>query len=149
MRDLTPQNAPDTSPVDIQLEPNGDIRLLDNGDIALDSGADALEQAIRWRLMTYLGSWALEPQCGTRLVDFAGAPNSERTAMQIQGEVYRALSHDGFLMPDEIDVQVFPIAHNRMAVVMLLNPSVVGDRAAFQFEIDLVTGELDGWQRVS
>lgn len=149
MRDLTPQSARLDTFVDIQLDPDGDLKLLPNGDLALTDDIDALEQAIRWRLLTQIGSWSLEPLCGTDMEGFAGRPNDEATAEELAAEIYRALGHDEFLMVDEIDVQVAPISSSRMAVVMMLRDGLTVDSAAFQFEIDLITGELSGWQRIS
>lgn len=149
MRDLTPQSVRTDTFVDIQLDPNGDLKLLPNGDIALDDDVDALEQAIRWRLMTQIGNWALEPQCGTDLEGFAGRPNNEQTAEDLRAEIYRALGHDEFLMADEIDVQVAPISSSRMAVILMLRTGLTVETAAFQFELDLITGELSGWQRIA
>ena len=148
MRDLTPQSVHLDDYVDIQLEPNGDLKLLPNADIALDDGMDALEQAIRWRLLTQLGSWSLEPECGVDLEAFAGRPNSPDVADDLVAEIYRALGHDQFLMADEVDVQVAPLDRTRMTVIILVRSPLTADRAAFQFEIDLVTGELSGWQRI-
>ena len=148
MRDLTLQQARPDRFVDIQLEPDGNLKLLPNGDLALDDDIDALEQAIRWRLLTQLGSWSPEPECGSRLMAFAGSPNNEDTAELLRAEVYRALGHDGFLMLDEVDIYIAPMDSRRMAVVIMVNPDIGVERAAFQFEIDLFTGELSGWQKI-
>lgn len=149
MRDLTPQSVRTDTFVDIQLDPNGDLKLLPNGDIALVDDVDALEQAIRWRLMTQLGSWALEPECGTDTESFAGRPNNEQTAEELRAEIYSALGHDEFLMIDEVDVQVAPISSSKLAVILMLRTGLTLDTAAFQFELDLITGELSGWQRIA
>lgn len=148
MRDLTPQSVRVDSYVDIQLEPNGDLKLLPNGDIALCDDIDSIEQAIRWRILTQLGSWPIEPWCGTDLEAFAGSPNNQQTAELLRAEVMRALSHDEFLMADEVEVHVAPVSQTRMTVVMMLAPGVVRERAAFRFEYDLVSGELSAWERI-
>jgi phage baseplate assembly protein W len=148
VRDLLMQQVRADNYVDIQLGPNGDLGLLPGGDLALVDDIDALEQAIRWRLLTQLGSWSLEPDCGSQLHLFAGRPNNEITADELQAEIYRALGYDNFLLVDEVDVYVAPLDANRMTVIIMINPGLVEDRAAFQFEIDLITGELSGWQRI-
>ncbi|GIV21971.1 MAG: hypothetical protein KatS3mg023_3722 [Armatimonadota bacterium] len=149
MRDLTIQTARVDRFVDIQLEPNGDLKLLPNGDLALDDDIDAVEQAIRWRLLTELGSWYLEPECGSEILSFAGRPNSPETAQLVESEIYRALSHDGFIMPDEIEIHTAPLDASRMTVILMVREALGVERAAFQFELNLISGELTGWQRIA
>jgi len=149
VRDLTTRNAFPDRIVDIQLEPNGDIKVLPNGDIALDNGIDAIEQAIRWRILTELGSWPLAPECGSDLRRFGGQPNLPEVADALQAEIYRALGHDGYLMEDEVDIYVAPISSSRLVVIIQVKESLVSEAGAFQFEFDLITGELSGWQRIA
>ncbi len=151
MRDLKVKQV-ESDVVDIQLGPDGDVAVV-GGDFALCTDMDAIEQAIRFRLLTQLGSWPLVPECGSALSEYAGAPNTAETGEVIRAEILRALTHDGFLMFDEVDVEVAPISPDTLYVLITVQMPPIAlqmqeYRTAFQFELSLITGGLSGWQRV-
>lgn len=147
MRDLSVRQVDPTRLVDIQMEPNGDLKVL-NGDFALCDGTDAIEQAVRWRILTPLGSWGLAPNCGSRLLDYASSPNTPPVADMVAAEIERALTRDGYLGPGELQVEVAPISTYELLVLLRVahfseNPITV------RFDLDLRTGQISNWTRVA
>jgi len=127
---------------DIAVSPEGQLRIVD-GDFVEVSGEDAIEQHIRWRILTPIGSWLVEPACGSRIFDFVGSPLSPETAQELEIAVWEALTHDGFLDMALTRVHVAPIDHDTVAVVI-----VVGEmESLFQFTLNLPSGEISGWEK--
>lgn len=130
--------------VDIKLDENGDIVIGEHGDLELVRGEWAIFQQIRWRIQTELGDWRLEPDCGTTLWRLAGAPNSEQTGQEIEAEVRRALTHDGFVPDQMLTIEVAPESEDSIAVFMLLE----GMTHAVKFTYRLQEGVVTDWQYI-
>lgn len=144
MRDLPiHQVPPATSLVDIQLDPTGDIGVV-GGDLKVCTDLDAIEQGIRWRLLTRRGSWYLEPGCGTELDRMYGAANTRETAEMIEMDIAIALSHDGFLNVGEYSIDIVPLSESVLSVTI----DVHAEGIAVAFDLDLGDMKIRNWRRL-
>jgi len=74
--------------MDLKLDASGDLDIID-GELSLTSGADAIGQDLRCRLLLFLGEWFLDQRLG---VDWFGvalvkAPNLARINQMIRAAV--------------------------------------------------------------
>ena len=53
--------------VDFALDENGDLRVSPSNDVALVSGIDEVEQRIKFRIRTMVGTWQFHPTFGSSL----------------------------------------------------------------------------------
>lgn len=114
-----------------------DLLFTDSGDYKFDSVtsdfADTTEipyrafvQQIATRVSSTRGDWRLQPNIGASLTQNLGRPNSPELGRQIQLAVINSLTQDAFIKSSELKVEVFPIAKNQIAILVLVQP--VGDR---------------------
>jgi len=142
--DETPFQFDFSDLADIALTPDGDIQLTPEGDIALVRGEDVIYQHILWRLRTVRGEWLLEPDCGTELRLLVGYPNSEETGELVRSDVEAALTHDGFVPPELLLVEVAPESRNAMTVFI----HIEGLHKIMRFSLRLEDGEIEGWRLI-
>lgn len=64
--------------VGLSIKPHNDIYLNDDGNLALVTGAEAIGQHIRQRLMAWRGEWFLDTSAGVEWTEYVlGRPPSE------------------------------------------------------------------------
>jgi hypothetical protein len=70
---------------DILLAPDGDLRISDKGDITL---TDSVRQAVRLRLLWFLGEWRFAPSFGMPYFEdiLIKTPNIERVKQLVRNE---------------------------------------------------------------
>ncbi len=97
---------------------SGDIKLAGNGDLKVSDWENEVSQGIWFRLQTVAGDYLLAPDCGASLETFIGEPNTRETGEAIQAAVFQALTQDGFLESDQLDVQTAYVNTNQIAVLV-------------------------------
>jgi len=102
---------------DIHLNEYGDLEVGPDGDLFVVRDDDVIVDNILFRLRTYKGDWILEPNCGTPLEDVIGLPNIESTGKYVESVAIAALTHDGFLTEDQIDVRCSPLNSTTLILV--------------------------------
>jgi len=121
--------------IDIGLNDKNDVDIV-NGDFDLVAFEDSVLQNIKFRINTAIGDFALEPQCGTKLEDLFGRPNSPETAALLEQYVIQALSHDGFLYQGtDFDIKVFPVDKNTLSCVLTLSSSSKPYQYVFTYQL--------------
>ena len=127
-------------PKDLHLNAAGDLELGHNGDFACSYDDDVTVDGIIFRLKTYAGDYDLEPGCGASLEDFIGQPNTATLGEQIRARAFRALTHDRFIDPQDLTLDVAPLDAATVAIVM----TVKGIRGTFSVisSLDLLTGKI-------
>lgn len=125
---------------DIHLNENGDLEIGYDGDFAVVYDDDVTVENIRFRLQTYKGDYALEPDCGASLEDFIGEPNTKELGVKVEEAVTDALTHDGFLSDSDFTVRVSPLGPAKLLIAV----QVDGLRGNFiaTYDLDLLTGKL-------
>lgn len=115
-----------------------DLLWSDAGDLGLDETrkdlADttslpyrAMIQQILTRVQSSAGDWRLQPSIGANLNRFLGKPNTPTLGTNIKNSVVNALTSGAFLRASELQVEVFPISKQEIAILVIIQPS--GDRS--------------------
>lgn len=73
--------------MDLKLDASGDLELVD-GEFSLTSGAEAIAQELRQRLLFFLGEWFLDVRLG---VDYFGTILVKNPNMSRVNQLYRAV----------------------------------------------------------
>jgi hypothetical protein len=105
-----------TDLVDIHMTVDGDLELSADGDFKFSVNSQAVIDNILFRLKTYKGDWLLGPECGASLEKFMGEPNNSETGELIERYAYNALTHDGFLSDNELNLDAIPIDRNTVSL---------------------------------
>lgn len=127
--------------VDLDFTPEGDLSLGFNGDLLVARDAEVVQQEVLFRLKTVKGDWILEPRCGADLELRIGDPNNQTTALRIRDQVEEALTHDGYLRGELLDILVVPLNPQELAIYVLLD--LEGDEATIvSATLDLKQGLL-------
>lgn len=114
-----------------------DLLFTDSGDFQIDSIREDLKdtseipyrafiQQIATRVSSSRGDWRLQPTLGAGLTTHLGKPNTAELGRQVQLAVLNSLTQDAFIKSSEVKVEVFPIAKNQIAILVLVQPT--GDR---------------------
>jgi hypothetical protein len=112
--------------------------VLENGDFAISLGTDSLLQNILYRLKTVISDWVLCPECGASLEQLIGEPNSQETADRMEEQVLYALTHDGFLFSDELEIITLPVDKNTILLTVFV--TFEGKQTSLAFTLDLKEG---------
>lgn len=115
-----------------------DLLWTDAGDLSLDTVrgdlADttslpyrALIQQIKTRIESSSNDWRLQPGLGANLSQYLGRQNTAELGVQIKNSVTSALISGGLVRASELQVEVFPLSLEEIAILIRVNPS--GDRA--------------------
>ncbi len=113
---------------------------ISGGDFKISQGVDCLLSQCAFRIKTNLFDFILEPQCGASLEETVGEPNSPETGSLIKGKILRALTHDGFLTSQEVEVIIQPISlYEIMATIIITYSGVV---TVLTCAIDLAEGKV-------
>lgn len=125
---------------DIYLSDAGDIEVGPNGDLKLVRSNDELVQGIRFRCMTVVGDFILQPNCGASLEDLLGEPNTRETGALMESMIISALTHDGFIDPSLLTVTAFPVSLTALSALIIVTTSEAPVRIGVT--VDLVEGEV-------
>lgn len=98
---------------DIKTDRTGKAVLKD-GDFDLDTDLDA--SVTNRMLRTSPGSWALDPDIGVGLQDFAGLPNTPETGAQIEDAVVAGLRK----VTIAAQCTVYPVSFDSVAIVVVV-----------------------------
>lgn len=115
-----------------------DMLWAESGDYSLDSVrgdlADttslpyrAFIQQVTTRIQSSKKDWKLQGVPAADLTRFIGKPNTLALGESIRQAVVNSLVQGSFIRSNELQVEVFPIAKNEIAILALIQPS--GDRA--------------------
>jgi hypothetical protein len=128
-------------PKDLHINEAGDLELGHNGDLACSYDDDVTVEGIIFRLKTYTGNYRLEPECGAGLEDFIGQPNAPELGDAVVQRVVYALTHDSFVNPDALTVDVAPLSPQELIIITTVKSS----RSSFTVlsSLDLLTGRLN------
>lgn len=129
---------------DFHWTSDGDIRLGDNGDIARADIAEGriTRQLMLKKLQSRKGDWKLSEEIGANLVDFVGLPNTRETGQLIQSAVIQALTEDGTVLPNNLEVDVYPEDKNRITVVIIAKIPFTSEVAFLQLDYDLRSNSI-------
>lgn len=103
---------------DLTWSKRGDIVLSHNGDVS-DTERDPLRsivQEIRKRVKYSIGELKTAPRVGASIGDFIGKPNNKGTAEAIKARIISALSRDGLVSKDDLNIQTMPISKESLMV---------------------------------
>jgi len=130
------------SSVDILVTDTGDLEVDSSGEISLATPAQTLSQLIKHRLLTDHRDYIPDPFLGADLGSELGQPNNERTGKVIAEKVQMALIRDGLVDPGSLTVDVFPIALEKVAIVVVVRDTIRGleDPLALTFTWNYTTG---------
>lgn len=129
---------------DFHWTSDGDIRLGGNGDIAradIDEGRITRQLMLK-KLQSRKGDWKLSEEIGANLVDFVGLPNTRETGQLIQSAVIQALTEDGTVLPNNLEVDVYPEDKNRITVVVIAKIPFSSEVAFLQLDYDLRSNSI-------
>lgn len=114
--------------LDILLDPGGDLKVSETGDISL---TQSVRQAIRIRLLWFLGEWRLGPLMG---LDYWGTvlvknPNMVKIRQAIRNEI---------LSVDEVtNVNDVQLIHDKKARTLLVRYEAVTDEETIRDEVSI------------
>ena len=124
---------------DFHWTSDGDIRLGGNGDIAradIDEGR-ITKQLMLKRLQSRKGDWISADEIGADLASFVGLPNTRETGQLIQSAVIQSLTEDGTVLPNNLEVDVFPTSEHRIVVAITARIPFSSEVAYLQLDYDL------------
>lgn len=104
--------------MDILWNSRGDLCIDEFGDI-MDTDYDPLRslvQEIRTRLEASSGDWKVFANIGANLGDFVGQTNDKTTAEGLKLRIKDALTKDGFIAPQDINVIYMPVTRDKLMV---------------------------------
>src|SRR5262245_9353199 len=107
-----------TNLLDLWMTDDGDIRVGVNGDLLVARDSDVVAQAGAFRLKTARGDWILEPDCGADLELLIGRANSPETGAEMEAQIARALTHDGFLNGEIRSIRAVPVNRQTLAALI-------------------------------
>ena len=126
--------------VDMSMTETGEPEIS-GGDFKLAYGSYSILNSVLFRLKTIRGDFSLMPECGASLEGVIGEPNNEETGALIESLVMESLTHDNYLSPENIDIEVFPYDHN--TIVILLYITYQGEEIRLVGNLDLREGQLN------
>lgn len=114
------------SKVDLLWTDSGDLSLSDRLDLADTTALNyrAFIQQITTVVSASSNDWRLQPGIGANLNRFVGKPNNAELGQAIRRSIINGLST--VVRPQELMVEVFPIAKDEVAILLVINP--YGDR---------------------
>jgi hypothetical protein len=125
---------------DLQFTTNGDFRISSTGDLEV-TGTKAhrlTRQAILNRLCSAPGDWALHASMGLGLKEFVGLSNTAETGALIKSKVVAELTRDNLISGGNLDVKVFPLTVNAVAVIIMVTaPSLSPGGFMMNFSYDM------------
>jgi phage baseplate assembly protein W len=126
--------------LDLAMTDDGDLMISAGGDLKVARDSEVVAQEVSFRLRTVRGDWQLKPDCGADLELLIGQPNSPQTGAQMEAQIARALTHDGFLGGELKTIRAVPV--NRDTIVGIVQIEL-GDQLINQtVELDLREGIL-------
>lgn len=113
-------------------ELRGDLQTVDSKDMEI------FKQHMMRRLMTSRGDFRFNPDQGASINDFIGLKNSAETGQLIKSQVMNALTSDNLFRSVGLDMKVFPMDQNTVALLLITQvSSVESDKFAIGFSYDL------------
>jgi hypothetical protein len=119
---------------------DGEPEIGPDGDFLHSEGVDALLQSCMFRLKTVIGDWILEPECGASLEQLVGEPNSKDTGDLMEQLIVGALTHDGFLTSEEIEIVTIPV--DKFTIMSTIIITYDGEQSTLSVALDLKEGKI-------
>jgi hypothetical protein len=126
-----------TSAGDYFLDPDVND-LLDTRKIKLR----CLIQRVMTRIRASKGDWRSQPQIGAQIAGFAGRPNTAETAEEIKSMLSNELMVDGFLKPNEVAIEIFPVSKRQIAIILQIRPMGQIEEVFLSFTYDARDNKL-------
>jgi hypothetical protein len=107
---------------DLSWTKRGDLLLSHNGDVAhteLDP-LRSIVQEIRKRVRYAIGELKTAPRVGASLKNFVGKPNNKVVAEAIKSRIISALSRDGLVDKNDLNIQYLPVDRETLLVRLSL-----------------------------
>ena len=126
-----------------------DFYITTDGDLAIDEirgdlqtvdakGMEIFKQHMMRRLMTSRGDFLFNPDQGASISDFVGLKNSAETGQLIKSQIMSALTSDNLFRAGGLDIKVFPMDQNTIAMLLITRvSSLEDDNYAIGFSYDL------------
>lgn len=95
---------------------DGDFALGADGDLR-DTSFDPLRstwQEMRTRVRSSTKDWAPWPSLGANLDELIGSPNNRITAEEGKTKIISALTMNGFMKKEQLNIRYVPITENRL-----------------------------------
>jgi hypothetical protein len=110
----------------------GDIQIADSKELEI------FKQNMMRRLMTTKGDFKFAPEVGADLSSFSGLNNTAETGAIIKSNIITALTYDNLFSSSMIDIKVFPMSENAVAILLTAQVSAVEtDKFSIAFSYDL------------
>jgi len=114
---------------DLLLSDNGDLVATSDGDLSVATIDQTTRQELILAIYTLLGDFEAVPSMGSTAELFRGELNTRENAGLLKKEVIRALTQGGIFSPDDIGVNVIPIAVDKVLIkITARNPLGLGDQ---------------------
>lgn len=103
---------------DLTWSKRGDLTISHDGDIRTTQ-SDPLRsiiQEVRKRIKYAIGELKIAPRVGASLKDFVGKPNNKTVAEAIKDRIISALSRDGLVAKNDMNIQYMPVSRSILMV---------------------------------
>lgn len=128
---------------ELKLTPEGDLRLNNQNDIDICFNGEAVADHVMIRVKSLLNEAYYMPNVGTELSDYIGRPNTLETGNNIEAEILRALTFDGFLSVNNVIITATPLTESVISVFIDIDPeNINSSQLPLQFDINLDTGSI-------
>jgi phage baseplate assembly protein W len=114
-------------------------------DIALHSQTNVIKQVLRNRLKTDSPDWFHHPEMGGNLSDLVGEPNTRATGQKGVELITNALSYDGYINTDNINVRPVPVSSSVILFLIELK-NIEGFDMDYPVLFDLEQGVLTEYE---
>lgn len=117
-----------------RLSTSVDMFWLTHGDFVLDANTGDLKDTRReqyrdliqradTRIRSGQSDWRLSDLQTAGLQQFYGKQNTAELGQDIKDAVFSALTARGFLRPNEVSVEVFPVSLTEVVLIVLIRPA--------------------------
>ena len=109
--------------IDFDFSWNGDYLLGNDGDLS-DTSDDTLRsliQDIHSICASAFNDWEFSPRRAAELDDFIGEPNIITTGDRIHDRVRLALTSNGVVLEDDLDIRVIPVHIHKVLIIIKIN----------------------------
>lgn len=107
--------------VDINMSDKGDLTLTQDGDLDLAYGTKCLTDDVNIRVGSNKGDWHYYPLIGATLEDLIGERNTPAIGTEGQMRIYRALTSDGKVGPQDLNIHIIPTSPNEILYYIVID----------------------------
>lgn len=109
--------------IDILVDPSGDLTLDSSKNFKFATSRETLQQDIAFRARTEFNDFEPHPDVGAGLQALIGEPNTRETAVLGEKKLFKSLTKDGRILPQDLRVKGTPIGIYQIALYTFVNSS--------------------------